>query len=782
MRKFFNHVFCIFVVSGLLLSLSGCGGGGGSSAGTTGIVNNATIISGVIADGLVSGARVWIDLNSNGLFDGQEPSALSNEEGQYSISFDKEVPAGVKLLGEGGIDQDTNQSFVGRLEARLRDGVQYKGQKTQMLSPLVTLKSQGLAEVELRQLFPDLPVGDLDEIHPTHEAGIHKANVTVHTLAKQLASTRGIDLSHDLVAEVYQTLSSQLPSHQGTVGELPLRELVARFSSHGPIKCESMARVMESSLEKLQSVDGDKERLKKVQGITQIALAQGLRGLANDEQDVESWVFELESANLEEFLDQGGLILAHGGHDFSGHFPPPHIGSNNSDRFDAGGGFGLSANHPDSFIDAGNGGSVNPFSQGGVSALSNDNQECGVELFLKPSELASELVEVQGASLNVYCQGDYMIVQSNGIPTFDVVPMTPNSLREQSRKYYIPVNPQYSEETTEIPFLGPIGVTITGLPIYAPNEAADLGYGDAKLDGIVDECGGHVGPNGDYHFHARPGCPFDQAQELTSTVLGYAFDGFPIMAPFVCANEDCSELRKVEGSWQKCEGDQCSSVSLKELQSSWEMIDVNERATWDAHSYVQGSGDLDECNGMMGSDGQYRYYATDSFPYNLGCYHGVVDSRVNRLMPGWSEKDSVDTRMPGGQGPQGREGSGFGGGFNQSAQGGGFFPGPQGANGPGQSSSFQGGFGGGLNQSGQGGKSFPAGPGQGSSFSGGSGGSGKGFEGNFGQPGGSFGSGGSGFDPQGHGFPPPRRSMGRIGFPPPHHHHRRGEGFQDWQD
>ena len=45
--------------------------------------------------------------------------------------------------------------------------------------------------------------------------------------------------------------------------------------------------------------------------------------------------------------------------------------------------------------------------------------------------------------------------------------------------------------------------------------------------------------------------------------------------------------------------------------------------------YVEGSGDLDECNGRVGvtpefPDGIYHYYATDSYPYLQRCVKGVV--------------------------------------------------------------------------------------------------------------------------------------------------------------
>ena len=45
------------------------------------------------------------------------------------------------------------------------------------------------------------------------------------------------------------------------------------------------------------------------------------------------------------------------------------------------------------------------------------------------------------------------------------------------------------------------------------------------------------------------------------------------------------------------------------------------RGDWE---YVENTGDLDECNGMI-VDGQYGYYVTDSFPWVLACYSGTPD-------------------------------------------------------------------------------------------------------------------------------------------------------------
>lgn len=295
-----------------------------------------------------------------------------------------------------------------------------------------------------------------------------------------------------------------------------------------------------------------------------------------------------------------------------------------------------------------------------LAMVSYADQECPAEHFLILSEYQQNNIAQTPASDNVYCQGDYLIVESNGMPTYKAEKITRNSIREQNYKWKIPLNPKIADSPSEVPYLGPIAVTVSGIPIYAPNEAGDLGYGDAKLDDILDDCGGHIGPNGSYHFHARPGCPFENAEDLASSIIGYSFDGFPIMEPYVCADKECNSLRKVKGSWQGCVEGSCSNLKLKKLESSWELTNPDIKAAWDQHVYVEGSGDLDKCNGMVGEDGKYRYYATDTFPYNLGCYKGEIDRDLNNLRPGWSDRASFnEPRLPAnteGRPQQGRQG------------------------------------------------------------------------------------------------------------------------------
>jgi hypothetical protein len=91
--------------------------------------------------------------------------------------------------------------------------------------------------------------------------------------------------------------------------------------------------------------------------------------------------------------------------------------------------------------------------------------------------------------LNVYCEGDEVIVESNGIPGYEFVAMTPNPLSEQDWQWHFPRNPEVAAQTSEIPLLGSIGIAVNGLPIYGPKEGMFPDPdGDPVYNQIVDFC------------------------------------------------------------------------------------------------------------------------------------------------------------------------------------------------------------------------------------------------------------------------------------------------------
>jgi hypothetical protein len=218
-------------------------------------------------------------------------------------------------------------------------------------------------------------------------------------------------------------------------------------------------------------------------------------------------------------------------------------------------------------------------------------------------------------SLTGSCTSTTVEIRSNGIPNFTFVPITPNALQEQSYVWTLPRTPTMASSTTAVPLVGPAAVAVNGLPIFGPTEAPQDGSRDPYLDEIVDYCNGHTAPGGVYHFHARPDCIFQDAAGNTSLVLGYALDGYPILAPYLCSDAQCTSVIHVKSSWRQIEENYGTTIE----------------AAWDAHEYVQGLGDLDQCNGATLPDGSYAYFATDTFPYFIGCYRGEKTGSVTGL-------------------------------------------------------------------------------------------------------------------------------------------------------
>jgi hypothetical protein len=227
--------------------------------------------------------------------------------------------------------------------------------------------------------------------------------------------------------------------------------------------------------------------------------------------------------------------------------------------------------------------------------------DCPVDNFLDISTF--QQAGLPTPELNVYCDDETIIVEANGIPNFEYTQVTPNGLAEQNYRWQIPLEPTEAVETSQIPLTGPVAIAVNGLPIFGPNEAPFDDYGDPLLDQLLDYCNGHTAPGGIYHFHARPDCLFETVEGEVGLVIGYAFDGYPILAPYLCEDTSCSSVVEAVSSWQH---------------------NSDVRNAWQANEYVAGSGNLDRCNGTYLADGSYAYFATDTFPYFLGCYHGIA--------------------------------------------------------------------------------------------------------------------------------------------------------------
>jgi hypothetical protein len=184
-----------------------------------------------------------------------------------------------------------------------------------------------------------------------------------------------------------------------------------------------------------------------------------------------------------------------------------------------------------------------------------------------------------GNGLPSHVTGVFPIARTDDAYAFD---RNPNSIRAIPISVAVPADPVPAAAPSCLP-LGPIGVLRTGAVLF---NALDAAGRDAVAHEIQDTCFGHPGPGGAYHYHSLTPCLADAGVSETpdshSPLVGYAFDGFGIFGP------------RGEGG-----------IALA-------------------------TSDLDECHGHTHEiewDGRrvtrYHYHATWSYPYTLGCFHGV---------------------------------------------------------------------------------------------------------------------------------------------------------------
>lgn len=190
-------------------------------------------------------------------------------------------------------------------------------------------------------------------------------------------------------------------------------------------------------------------------------------------------------------------------------------------------------------------------------------------------------------------------------------------------------------------------------------------YGDPVVNAILDECLGHTGQGGTYHYHslvvkcliasglvAQPWNNPDPSADQPSPIIAYAFDGFPIYGPYECTDTGCSAVQEMLSSWdnvgvtagtQGCtSSSQCASTSMCApvmINGAADTACVPKNCAWSNNKYVAKSGTmyLDQCNGHVGPNGDYHYHATATFPYMLGCYRGTpTNNGGNGTPPGGS--------------------------------------------------------------------------------------------------------------------------------------------------
>jgi hypothetical protein len=164
--------------------------------------------------------------------------------------------------------------------------------------------------------------------------------------------------------------------------------------------------------------------------------------------------------------------------------------------------------------------------------------------------------------------GIFPVASTDGAALYD---RNPNSISAQTISLKLPSDPVYS--ATPYCMGGEVGIMLSGVPLF---NAFDAGLRDAPAHELQDSCDGHPQGSGEYHYHSLSKCFKDTEVQ---TVLGYAYDGFPITGSKVA-----------DGKFLTTD-------------------------------------DLDECHGITSDvivDGKkkttYHYVMTIDFPYSAGCF------------------------------------------------------------------------------------------------------------------------------------------------------------------
>lgn len=261
--------------------------------------------------------------------------------------------------------------------------------------------------------------------------------------------------------------------------------------------------------------------------------------------------------------------------------------------------------------------------------------------------------------VKIYEQDGLRIIESNGVPDHDygVFPNAndPNPLLETDNTYKMPLNPVAL--TTAIPSVAYVngqlqyyrtGVFLNGCtidangPFYIHNEklraiqfpfdGIESGW---EYEGLSQELGmdtnnAHTQPPGLYHYHGKPTLYLEKKVKEKGTskmiLLGYLADGFPIYYNLVhsSANSSSSSLVAVKSSYRLRTGTRPLNPSNKPTAPEGAF---NGEFVQD-YEYIQGLGDLDECNGRFGvtpeyPSGTYYYVLTDDWPFIPRLFRGA---------------------------------------------------------------------------------------------------------------------------------------------------------------
>lgn len=221
-----KHMQRLLALVTITLLLAACGGDENPSSPHNPTAQNPTTISGLVQQGNVSGAQVFLDLNNNGVQDGGEPGAtnLTGADGKFTLSLDSpqvaalQAAAGTaKFVSVGGTDLTTGIA-AGLLVADPPAVVGDAATETVNITPMSTLTamSPSAQKDALKQVLRSLGLKDdalVDGSTPAVIALAKSVETVLITLEKSVSTKANADVSKAVVrataAEMGILLSSK---------------------------------------------------------------------------------------------------------------------------------------------------------------------------------------------------------------------------------------------------------------------------------------------------------------------------------------------------------------------------------------------------------------------------------------------------------------------------------------------------------------------------------------------------------------------------------------------
>jgi len=200
-------------------------------------------------------------------------------------------------------------------------------------------------------------------------------------------------------------------------------------------------------------------------------------------------------------------------------------------------------------------------------------------------------------------------------------------LKDQNYDYVLPLTPKYSRTVTSTN-QGPIGIMLDGAALYNPYEAnhSTVATSDnfvATENGtsasFIDDCDGHPGPGGQYHYHGLPSCLVSYATGTSPTVTSVTSTAGATSAGVV-ENTPASKRPLILGF-------------------AFDGYGVYDNVAMNGSTVPVSA--LDSCNGIFSPvpgypHGVYHYVLENvkGVRSSIGCYHGVVSSAYTQALQG----------------------------------------------------------------------------------------------------------------------------------------------------